>query len=133
MKKIILIGAAVASLTALIVFFALPVLAQGPGAGGATPPNQDAWQAMHEACLKGDWEAMARAAEEIHSNSGCISQTDEYWDMYEHMNGGCDQIGGSTSSDEQSTNNISSYTGNSQNGKGGMMGGGMMSGGMMGW
>ncbi len=30
------------------------------------PANEEAWEAMHETCENGNWEAMEEAAEEIH-------------------------------------------------------------------
>lgn len=41
------------------------------------PTKQDAWEAMYEACVNGDWEAMAEAAEEAHGDG-----------MGGHMGGG---------------------------------------------
>ncbi len=66
MKKLLLIGSIVLVLGLLIVGFTTPLFAHGPDDGGATPDNDKAWEAMHEACENGDWEAMAKAAEEAH-------------------------------------------------------------------
>ncbi len=66
MKKLLLIGSIVLVLGLLIAGFTTPIFAHGPDDGGATPANEGAWEAMHEACESGDWEAMAEAAEEVH-------------------------------------------------------------------
>ena len=66
MKKLLLIGSIVAVLGLLIAGFTTPIFAHGPDGGGATPDNGTAWEAMHEACESGDWEAMAKAAGEAH-------------------------------------------------------------------
>ena len=66
MKKLLLIGSIVLVLGLLIVGFTTPMFAHGPDDGEATPANEEAWEAMHEACESGDWEAMSEAAEEAH-------------------------------------------------------------------
>ena len=66
MKKLLLIGSVVLVLGLLIVGFATPIFAHSPDDGRAIPANEEACQAMHEACESGDWEAMAEAAEETH-------------------------------------------------------------------
>ncbi len=66
MKKLILIGSIVAVLGLLIAGFTTPIFAHGTDDGGAAPDNDTAWEAMHEACESGDWEAMAEAAGEAH-------------------------------------------------------------------
>ena len=76
MKKLLLIGSIVLVLGLLIAGFATPIFAHSPDDGGVTPANEEAWEAMHEACESGDWEAMAEAAEEAHG---------EDWDG--HMGG----------------------------------------------
>ncbi len=65
MKKVLVVGLVIASLT-LLFSFAIPVLAHGSGDGETAPADQEVWEAMHEACEDGDWEAMAEAAEEVH-------------------------------------------------------------------
>ena len=45
---------------------AIPILAHGPDDGEPTRADGETWEAMHEACVSGDWEAMAEAAEEVH-------------------------------------------------------------------
>lgn len=65
MKKILLVGLVIATLS-LSAGFAIPVFAHGPVDREATPADQEAWEAMHEACEEGDWEAMAEAAERVH-------------------------------------------------------------------
>lgn len=77
MKRILLVGLVVASLGLLAAGFAIPAFAHGPGGGEAAPADQDAWEAMYEACVNGDWEAMAEAAEEAHGDG-----------MGGHMGGG---------------------------------------------
>ena len=66
MKKYLLIGSVLAILTLLMAVFVIPVLAHGPEDGETVPADQEAWEAMHEACEDGDWEAMAETAEEVH-------------------------------------------------------------------
>jgi hypothetical protein len=68
MKKLLLIGSMVLVLGLLMVGFTTPIFAHGPGNGGTTPVDEEAWEAMHEACESGDWEAMAEAAEEVHGD-----------------------------------------------------------------
>lgn len=65
MKRILLIGLIIVVLSLLTVF-SIPVFAHGPTEGNSETPDQETWQAMHEACEEGDWEAMAEAAEEVH-------------------------------------------------------------------
>ncbi len=66
MKKLLLIGSIVLVLGLLIAGFTTPIFAHSRDDGGATPANEEAWKAMHEACESGDWEAMAKAAEAVH-------------------------------------------------------------------
>jgi len=66
LKKLILTVWIVIVLGLLIAGFTAPIFAHGPDDGGATPANEGAWEAMHEACESGDWEAMAEFAEEVH-------------------------------------------------------------------
>jgi len=68
MKKLLLIGSVVLVLGLLIAGFTTPIFAHGPD-DGATPANEEAWEAMHEACEDGDWEAMTEAAEEVHGEN----------------------------------------------------------------
>ncbi len=80
MKKLLLIGSIVLILGLLIAGFTTPIFAHGPDDGGATPADEEAWEAMHEACENGDWEAMAEAAEEVHG--------EDFGYMGGHMGGG---------------------------------------------
>jgi hypothetical protein len=66
MKKLLLIGSIVLVIGLLIAGFTTPIFAHGPEDGEATPANEGAWEEMHEACENGDWEAMTKAAEEVH-------------------------------------------------------------------
>lgn len=66
MKKLLLIGAIVLVLGLLIAGSTTSIFAHGTDNGGATPADEGACEAMHEACESGDWEAMAEAAEETH-------------------------------------------------------------------
>ncbi len=75
MKRFLVIGSVVLVVGLIVAGFAIPTLAHGPE-GEDTPINQEAWEAMHEACENGDWEAMAEAAEEAHGEDG------------DHMGGG---------------------------------------------
>ena len=80
MKKLLLIGSIVLVLGLLITGFTAPLFAHSPDDGGATLENEGAWDAMHEACANGDWEAMTEAAEEVHG--------EEFGYMGGHMGGG---------------------------------------------
>jgi len=66
MKKFLLIGSILLVLGLLIVGLATPIFAHSPDGGGDTLADEEAWEAMHEACEEGDWEAMAEAAKEVH-------------------------------------------------------------------
>lgn len=108
MKRILVIGLVIATLS-LLGGFAIPVFAHGPDDGQATPPSSETWDAMHEACETGDWEAMAEAAEESHEEFGYTACHGDY-------------------TPEEDTGSTSRW--------GGMMGrgwGNHMGGGMIGW
>ena len=64
MKKLLLIGSIVLVLGLLIIGFTMPLFAQGPDNSRATPENDEAWEAMHEACENSDWEAIDDVAED---------------------------------------------------------------------
>ena len=66
MKTSLLVGLAMVGLALLVAGFGVPVFAHAPEGGEATTANQETWEAMHEACETGDWEAMADAAAEVH-------------------------------------------------------------------
>ncbi len=73
-----MIGSVVAVVGLLIVGFATPIFAHSPDDNGTLPANSEAWEAMHEACERGDWEAMTDAAEEVHGEGfGYMSYHDE--------------------------------------------------------
>jgi len=118
MKKILLVGLVVAGLA--VVGFAIPVFAHGPEGRETTSANQEAWEAMHEACENGDWESMAETAEEVHG---------EYFG-YMPCHGE-----GYYAPDEGALMPYNRLDGMGSNMGGGMMGSGMMGGGMMsgGW
>ena len=65
MKRILLVGLVIAVLS-LVAGFAVPVFAHGPTDGDEGSPDQETWQAMHEACEEGNWEAMVEVAEDVH-------------------------------------------------------------------
>ncbi len=97
MKKFLLIGSVVLVLGLLIVGFAAPIFAHSPDDGEATPANEEAWAAMHEACENGDWAAMAEAAEEAHGedfnhmpyhDENNYGHTNRWGGMGGHMGGG---------------------------------------------
>jgi hypothetical protein len=67
MKRILLIGLIMASMSLLIAVFAIPAFAHGPGGKTGSTDNGE-WEAMYEACLSGDWGAMIEAAKEVHEN-----------------------------------------------------------------
>lgn len=69
MKRILFVGLLITALS-LGVGFAGPVFAHSPAEGDSGTPDQESWQAMYEACEKGDWEAMAEAAKEVHESFG---------------------------------------------------------------
>ena len=66
MKKLLLIGSIALVVALLIAGSTLPIFAHAPDDGGATAENAEVWEAIHEACEDGDWEAMAEAAEKVH-------------------------------------------------------------------
>ena len=97
MKKMLLIGSILLVLGLLIVGFTTPIFAHGPDDGGDALENEEAWEAMHEACEEGDWEAMAEAAEEMHGEDfdymTCHDEDDyapanRWGGMGGHMGGG---------------------------------------------
>jgi hypothetical protein len=95
MKKYLLIGSVLAILTLLTVVFAIPVLAHEPEDGETTSANQEAWEAMHEACEEGDWEAMAEAAEEAHGEDfDGMPYHDGDYTSANHMGGMGSHMGG---------------------------------------
>jgi len=96
MKKLLVIGLVVI-IIGLLAGFAVPALAHGPEDGETTPTDQETWEAMHEACEDGDWDAMAEAAEEVHGedfdsmpchDEGGDSSDDHWGGMGGHMGGG---------------------------------------------
>ncbi len=103
MKRILLIGLVIAVLS-LMVTFSIPAFAHGPTEGDSEIPDQETWQAMHEACEEGDWEAMEEAAEEFHEEAGY---------------GGCH---GYDTGDEDYTSGWGGTMGGHMGGWGGMMG-----------
>ena len=108
MKRILVISLVIAIL-GLLAGFTIPVFAHGPDEDASV--NQEAWEAMPEACEDGDWEAMAEAAGEVHGEDfGDMPCHDDYYAPGE--------------------GNTGSTTG--WGGMGGHMGGGMMGRGMMG-
>jgi len=66
MKRMLGVGLIGAGLAVLIVGFAIPAFAHGPGGEDTAPVSRDAWEAMYEACIGGDWGVMAEAMEAIH-------------------------------------------------------------------
>ncbi len=92
MKKLLLVGSIALVLGLLIIGLTTPILAHDPNDGGAAPADEEAWEAMHEACEEGDWEAMTEAAEEVHGEDfGDMPCHDE--DDHTHANHG-DDMGG---------------------------------------
>jgi len=69
MKKLLWIGSILLILGLLIGGSAGTMFAHGPDDGEEAPANEDAWEAMHEACEIGDWQAMHEAAEEAHGEN----------------------------------------------------------------
>lgn len=68
MKRVLMIGIVIAVLAILIAGFTTPIFAHGPDGGQTAPADEEAWEAMHEACENGDWEAMTEAAEKVHGD-----------------------------------------------------------------
>jgi hypothetical protein len=66
MKKMLFGSLIGAGMVILIASFVIPASAHGPGAGETAPASRNAWEAMYEACIGGDREAMAEAMEAIH-------------------------------------------------------------------
>ncbi len=99
MKKSLLIGSVLVVLGLLIVGFTTPTFAHSPGGSEDTSANEEKWEAMHEACENGGWEAMTEAAKEMHGEDfegmPCHDETnydndsDNYWgDMGDRMGRG---------------------------------------------
>jgi L-aminopeptidase/D-esterase-like protein len=99
-KKILLVGLIVVAV-GLAAGFAVPTLAQSPLERNSGTADQETWQAMHEACQEGDWDAGAEAAQEVHEGLGYASCHGYGYPASEEGNAGS---------------------------QGGMMGGGMMGG-----
>ena|SRR4030067_1798432 len=112
MRKFLLVTLLTAAAALLAVLFVVPAFAQG--GEGTIPEGQETWQAMHEACVNGDWQAMIDAMQEMHPDG----------DMPCLNNGNGGTGGGMMGGDWSGMHG----------GRGGMMGGGMMGGGgMMSW
>jgi len=73
MKKMLLIGSIGLVLGLLIAGFTTPLFAHGPDDGGATLENEEAWEAMYEACEEGDWEAMAEWHAQCYGEEGTMN------------------------------------------------------------
>ncbi len=98
----------VVTILSLGAVFTVPVFADNPTDGDTGTPDQETWQAMHEACEEGDWEAMAEEFEEVHEDLGYAAcHSDEY----------------------PATGDTEQTFPNRWGGMGGHMGGGMMGGG----
>ena len=94
MKKVLVVGLVIASLS-LLAGFAIPTFAHGSEDGEATLANEEAWEAMHEACETGDWEAMAEAAEEVHGKDfSSMPFHDDYYAPGEENTGSTPSWGG---------------------------------------
>ncbi len=96
MKRIIFIGVAIAALS-FLGGLTVPALAHGPEDGDTSLAGQETWEAMHEACEDGDWEAMTEVAEEVHGedfdsmpchDEGDYSSFDGWGGTGGHMGGG---------------------------------------------
>lgn len=61
MKRLLIIASVAAVLVVMLAALAIPALADKPG------DDEAAGEAMHQACENGDWEAMAEAAEQFHT------------------------------------------------------------------
>ena len=89
MKKMVLFTVGVVLLIMVIIFTVVPAFAHGPSDRNT---DHGTWDAMHEACENGDYQAMVDAAEEIHEDLGdtCYGE-DDYTDggsVGGHMGGG---------------------------------------------
>ena len=82
MKKLLLLGSILLVLGLTIAAFAIPLFAHDSADGEGTPADETAWEAMHEACENGDWDAMLKAAEEVHG--------EDFDDMPYHNDSGYD-------------------------------------------
>ena len=97
MKKLLMIGSILLVLGLLIIGSTTTIFAHSPGDGGVTPADEEVWEAMHEACESGDWEAMVEASEEVHGEDfdymPCHEDEDHshhnrWGGMWGHMGGG---------------------------------------------
>ena len=119
MKKLLLTGLVIA-VVGLTAGLAIPAFAQDPPGGDPGTPGEDTWEAMHEACEEGDWDAMARAAEQVHEELG-------YGPCHGDDNPGPEDA-------TPNGNNLGGMMGGYTRGSGGTAGGHMGGrGGMMGW
>jgi hypothetical protein len=66
MKKILVVILIVVIVSLLA--FAIPAFAHNPNDESGDTTAQRTWEAMHDACEEGDWQAMVGAAEEVHEN-----------------------------------------------------------------
>lgn len=130
MKKGMILGL-IMGMALMAAVVALPVFAHGPATGAdAAPTTQgEAWQGMRNACATGDWDAMARAAEESHDGGFGYG-----WCHGAALNGTAEDDAGSTQ--DAGTTGAEGETGwwdrmNDFMNGGGHMGGGMMDGGGM--
>ena len=73
MRKLLLIGSILLVLGLLVIGFATPIFAHSPDDGEITPANGGAWEAMHEACEEGDWEAMAEWHAQCYGEEGTMN------------------------------------------------------------
>jgi len=72
MKNFLLIGSIMVSLSLLIVLYAVPAFAHGPG-GYTDFADSGTWESMYQACRDGDLDAMLEGAGEVHEDySGYI-------------------------------------------------------------
>lgn len=70
MKKILMLGSILLVLGLLVVASTTTIFAHSPDNGETSATDGEAWEAMHEACENGDWEAMSELAEEVHGTGG---------------------------------------------------------------
>lgn len=140
MKKGMILGL-IAGMALMAAVLAVPVFAHGPDTGTEAAPTTggEAWQGMWNACVTGDWEAMAEAAEEFHEQGfGYGWCHGSAWNGAPEEDAGTVQDDAGTQTGEQTGqwDQMNDFMNGRRNGGGhvggGMMGGGMMGGGMMG-
>ena len=128
----------------LVAALAIPALANGSGGPGPNPSNQQACQAMYQACQTGNVQAMTQACPQMqgqgYGNMTCLNGGNQCTGNQTQIANGATPVPGNcpAAAGCQTGGGMMRGQGGMMggNGGGGMMGGGMMGGtrrGMMTW